>query len=104
MGYLQVGEAKTAQRQTLKCHPAISTLGEHDYCHIISTRTLSAATDLVWRISGGILGDRIGRVRRHVLEDSAQPLDDVIIFNPTARHPRCVALAGVLVAEGVASH
>jgi hypothetical protein len=56
-------------------------LGEHDYYHIISTRALSAATDLVRRMSGGVFGDRTGRVRRHVLEDPAQPLDDVVIIN-----------------------
>jgi hypothetical protein len=51
-----------------------------------------------------VLGDRAGRVRRHVFEDPAQPLDDVAIIDLTARHPRRVIIAGVLVAEGVASH
>jgi hypothetical protein len=32
-------------------------------------------------MSGGVFGDRTGRVRRHVLEDPAQPLDDVVIIN-----------------------
>jgi hypothetical protein len=52
-------------------------------------------------MSGGVLEDR---TRRHVFEDPTQPLDDVVIINLTARHPRCVALTGVLVAVGVASH
>jgi hypothetical protein len=55
-------------------------------------------------MSGGVLGDWTGRVRRHVLEDPAQPIDDVVIINQTTRHPRRVALADVLVAEGVAIH
>jgi hypothetical protein len=55
-------------------------------------------------MSGGVLKDRAGRVRRHVLEDPALPLDDVVIIDFTAWHPRRVILAGVLVAEGVASH
>jgi hypothetical protein len=55
-------------------------------------------------MSCGVLRDQAGRVRRHVLEDLAQPLDDVVIIDLTARHPRRVILAGVLVAEGVASH
>jgi hypothetical protein len=55
-------------------------------------------------MSCGILGDRAGRVRRHVFEDPAQSLDDVAIIDLTTGHPRRVVLAGVLVAEGVASH
>jgi hypothetical protein len=55
-------------------------------------------------MSGGALGDRAGCVRRHVLEDPAQPVDDVVIINLAAGHPRRVTLAGVLVAEGVTSH
>jgi hypothetical protein len=51
-----------------------------------------------------VLGDQAGRVRRHVLEDPAQSLDDVVIIDLTTGHPRRVVLAGVLVAEGVASH
>jgi hypothetical protein len=55
-------------------------------------------------MSGGVLEDRTRRVRQHVLEDPAQPIDDVVIINLTAGHPRRVALAGVLVAKGVTSH
>jgi hypothetical protein len=55
-------------------------------------------------MSCGVLGDRAGRVRRHVFEDSTQSLDDVIFIDLTTGHPRCVVLASVLVAEGVASH
>jgi hypothetical protein len=55
-------------------------------------------------MSGRVLGDQTGCVRRHVFEDPAQPLDDVVIIDFIARHPRRVVLAGVLAAEGVLSH
>jgi hypothetical protein len=55
-------------------------------------------------MSGGVLGDWTGRVRQHVLENFAQPLDDVVIIDFITQHPRRVVLASVLVAEGVASH
>jgi hypothetical protein len=55
-------------------------------------------------MSCGVLGDRARRVRQHVLENPAQSLNDVVIIDLTARHPRRVVLTGVLVAEGVASH
>jgi hypothetical protein len=51
-----------------------------------------------------VLRDRAGHIRRHVLEDPAQPLDDVVIIDLTVGHLRRVVLAGVLVAEGVASY
>jgi hypothetical protein len=41
---------------------------------------------------------------RHVLKDPAHPVDDVVVVNLSAGHPRRVTLAGVLVAEGVVSH
>jgi hypothetical protein len=55
-------------------------------------------------MSCGVLGDRAGRVRWHVLEDPAQPLDDVVIIDLTAGHPRRVVLARVLVPEGITRH
>jgi hypothetical protein len=88
MGYRQVEEAKPARRQTSLCHPARSTLGECDYYYIISTLTLSTATDLVRWARGGVLRNWTGRVRRHVLKDPAQPVDDVVIVNLAVGHQR----------------
>jgi hypothetical protein len=46
------------------------------------------APDLVRWASGGVLRDWTRRVRRHVLEDSTQPVDDVVIIDLTAS-PGC---------------
>jgi hypothetical protein len=47
-------------------------------------------TDIVWRMHCGVLRDWAWLVRRHVLEDHAQPLNDHVIFDLKARHPRRV--------------
>jgi hypothetical protein len=65
---------------------------------------LSTAIDLIRWARGGVLRDWTGRVRWHVLKDPTHPVDDVVVINLAAGHPRRVALASVLVAEGVASH
>jgi hypothetical protein len=38
-------------------------------------------------MGGGVLGDRAGHVRGHVLEDPTQSLDDVVIVDLTTGHP-----------------
>jgi hypothetical protein len=44
------------------------------------------STDHVWWTHCGILGDWTRHVRRHVLEDLAQPLNDIIIIDLTIGH------------------
>jgi hypothetical protein len=58
---------------------------------------MSTATDLIWRARGGILRHGARRVRRHILESSPQPVDDVVIVYYITGHPRRVIVAGVLV-------
>jgi hypothetical protein len=58
---------------------------------------MGTATDLIWRARGGVLGHRARRVRRHVFEDSAQPINDVVIVDFITGHPRRVDIVGVLV-------
>jgi hypothetical protein len=53
---------------------------------------------------GGVLGHEARRVRRHVHKDSAQSINDVVVVDFTPRYPRQVAIAGVLVPQGVARH
>jgi hypothetical protein len=59
--------------------------------------TLSTSTDLIWRARGGVLGHGARRVRRHVLEDPTQSINDVIVVDFIPGHPRLVVVAGVLV-------
>jgi hypothetical protein len=40
---------------------------------------MDTTTDLFWRARGGVLGHRARRVRRHVIEDPAQPIYDVVV-------------------------
>jgi hypothetical protein len=54
-------------------------------------------TDLVWRMRCGVLGDWTRHVRRHVLEYLAQPLNNIIVVDFAAGHPRHVFVARVLV-------
>jgi hypothetical protein len=53
---------------------------------------------------GGVLGHRAQRVRRHVFEDPAQPINNDVIVNFITGHPRRVIVAGVLISQGVAGH
>jgi hypothetical protein len=65
---------------------------------------MDTATDLFWWARGGVLGHRARRVRRHIFEDSAQPINDVVVVDFTTGHPQRVVDAGVLVPKGVAGH
>jgi hypothetical protein len=49
--------------------------------------TTGMATDLVWWARGGVLRYRSRRVRRHILQDSAQPVDDVVVVHLISGHP-----------------
>jgi hypothetical protein len=40
---------------------------------------MDAATDLFWWARGGVLWHWARRVRRHIFEDSAQPINDVVV-------------------------
>jgi hypothetical protein len=56
---------------------------------------MGMATDLIWWARDRVLGHRARRVRWHVFEDSAQPVDDVIVVHFISRHLRRVVVAGV---------
>jgi hypothetical protein len=58
---------------------------------------MDAATDLFLWARGGVLGHRARRVRRHVFEDPAQPIYDVVVVDFITGHTRRVVAAGVLV-------
>jgi hypothetical protein len=75
---------------------------QRDYSHGMTTRLRGTATYLLWRAHGGVLRDWARRVRRHVLEDTRQPIDNVVVVDLASRHPRRVVVAGVLEAQGVA--
>jgi hypothetical protein len=57
---------------------------------------MDTATHLFWWARGGVLGHRARHVRQHVFEDSAQPINDVVVDFITG-HLRRVVVAGVLV-------
>jgi hypothetical protein len=57
---------------------------------------MGTTTDLIWRARGGVLGHRARRVRRHVFEDSAQPVNDVVVVDFITGNLRRVVVAGVL--------
>jgi hypothetical protein len=59
--------------------------------------TRDAANNLILWARGGVLGHRARRVRRHVFEDSTQPIHDVVVVDFITGHPRRVVVTGVLV-------
>jgi hypothetical protein len=58
---------------------------------------MDAATNLIWWAHGGELRYWARCVRRHIFEDFAQPINNVVIVDFIFRHPRRVVVAGVLV-------
>jgi hypothetical protein len=58
---------------------------------------MDAATDLFWWARGGVLWHWARRVRRHIFEDYAQPINDVVVDDFITGHLRRVVVAGVLV-------
>jgi hypothetical protein len=48
---------------------------------------MGTAIDHIWRARGGVLRHRARRVRRHVFEDSAQPVDDVVVVHDVSSSP-----------------
>jgi hypothetical protein len=62
------------------------------------------ATYLLWWARCGVLRYGARRVRRHVLEDPSQPVNNVVVVDFVSRHPRRIIVAGVLEPLGVASH
>jgi hypothetical protein len=64
----------------------------------------SLFTNLVRRMRCGVLGNWAGCVWRHILEDPAQPLDNIVIVDLATRPPRRVVVARILVPEGIACH
>jgi hypothetical protein len=67
-------------------------------------KDISSATNLVWRMSRRVLRDWAGCVLWHILEDAPQSLDDVVIIDFSAGHPRRVIVARVLVPKGIMHH
>jgi hypothetical protein len=67
-------------------------------------KDISLATNLVWWTSHRVLRYWAGCVLWHILEDPPQSLDDVVIIDFSAGHPRRVVVARVLVPEGVTRH
>jgi hypothetical protein len=55
--------------------------------HIGWYSTLGAATYLLRRARGGVLQYGARRVRRHVIEDPSQHVDNVVIVDFVSRHP-----------------
>jgi hypothetical protein len=58
---------------------------------------MDAATNLFWWARGRELWYGARRVRRHIFEDSRQPVNNVVVVDFVSRHPRRVVVAGVLV-------
>jgi hypothetical protein len=58
---------------------------------------MGTATDLIEWTRGGVLEHRARCVRRHVFEDPAQPINDVVVVDFITGHLRRVVVAGVLV-------
>jgi hypothetical protein len=58
----------------------------------MGTRLGGTTTYLLWRAHDGVLLDRARRVRWHVLEDTRQPINDVVVVDFTSRHPRRVVV------------
>jgi hypothetical protein len=58
---------------------------------------MGTATDLIWWARGGVLRHKARRVRRHIFEDPAKPINNVVVVDFITGHPRRVVVAGVLV-------
>jgi hypothetical protein len=61
-------------------------------------------TYLIWQSRRRVLGHRAWCVRRHVFEDSTQPLNDDVVLDFGARHTKHIVVADALVPEGVSHH
>jgi hypothetical protein len=51
---------------------------------------MGTATDRIWWARGVVLGHRSRRVRRHVFEDPAHPINDVVVVDFITGHRRRV--------------
>jgi hypothetical protein len=59
--------------------------------------TMDTATHFFWWARGRVLWYWARCVRRHIFEDSGQPINNVVVVNFISRHLRRVVVAGVLV-------